>query len=150
MYSKVDYSAKKDNYEIIQGGLTDNPISKKSAAERELMEVQALVNGPIHCTPEDLADRTRAFDMFRRSYRKNEAMEDNRNLLKEKFSQGKSLGNAVNDSRSMIKDLTNKIEQIRKENAMRGLVDENGEILKTPEEEQLQSKINKLKTQYQD
>lgn len=69
--------------------------------------------------------------MFRRSYRKNEAMEDNRNLLKEKYGRGKELGNGVNESRNMIKQLTNKIEQIRKENAMRGLVDENGEIMKT-------------------
>jgi hypothetical protein len=31
---------------------------------------------------EDLADRAKSFDMFRKSYRKNEAMEDNRELLK--------------------------------------------------------------------
>ena len=48
--------------------------------------------------------------MFRKSYRKNEAMEENRNLLKEKYSKGKELGNAVNDTRNMIKSLTNKIE----------------------------------------
>ena len=30
----------------------------------------------------------------------------------------------------------NKLEQIRKQNAMRGLVDDNGEIIKTPEEEE--------------
>ena len=34
-----------------------------------------------------------------------------------------------------IKGLTNKIEQIRKENALRGLVDENGEVMRTPEED---------------
>tara|TARA_B110000305_G_scaffold178486_1_gene197704 strand:- start:209 stop:328 length:120 start_codon:yes stop_codon:yes gene_type:complete len=38
---------------------------------------------------EDLADRAKSFDMFRKSYRKNEAMEDNRNLLKEKYGRGK-------------------------------------------------------------
>ena len=43
----------------------------------------------------------------------------------------------MNVSRNSIKSLTNKIEQIRKENALRGLVDENGEIMKTSEEEQL-------------
>ena len=50
----------------------------------------------------------------------------------------------------MIKSLTNKIEQIRKENAMRGMVDANGEIMKTPEEEHLQQQINRLKMQYQE
>ena len=87
---------------------------------------------------EDLADRAKSFDMFRKSYRKNEAMEDNRELLKQKYARGKQLGSSVNQSRTQIKNLTGQIEQIRKQNAMRGLVDENGEIIKTPEEEQIQ------------
>jgi kinesin family protein 6/9 len=41
--------------------------------------------------------------MFRKSYRKNEAMEDNRNLLKEKYQRGKDLGALVNQSRNLIK-----------------------------------------------
>ena len=109
-----------------------------------------LVTGPIQCTMEDLADRARAFEMFRKSYRKNEAMEENRNLLKDKYARGKELGNEVNESRNGIKNLTNKIEQIRKENAMRGLVDPStGEVLKTPEEEALKLQVNKLKMSYQ-
>jgi hypothetical protein len=54
-----------------------------------------------------LADRAKAFEHFRKSYRKNEAMEDNRNLLKEKYARGKSLGQSVNDIRNQIKELTN-------------------------------------------
>lgn len=110
-----------------------------------------MIIAPIACTMEDLADRARSFDMFRKSYRKNEAMEENRTLLKEKYARGKELGNDVNDSRNAIKTLTNKIEQIRKENAMRGLVDpSSGEVLKTPEEEQIQNQINKYKIKYQE
>jgi chromosome segregation ATPase len=100
---------------------------------------------------EDLADRARSFDMFRKSYRKNEAMEENRNVLKEKYARGKELGNDVNESRNAIKALTNKIEQIRKENAMRGMIDAGtGEVIKTPEEEQMQAQINKYKMRYQE
>jgi kinesin family protein 6/9 len=80
---------------------------------------------------EDLADRAKAFEHFRKSYRKNEAMEDNRNLLKEKYARGKNLGTMVNETRNMIKEYTNQIEAIRKQNALRGLVDENGEIIRT-------------------
>lgn len=69
---------------------------------------------PIQCTMEDLADRAKAFDMFRKSYRKNEAMEDNRRLLKEKYGRGKQLGADVNQSRSHIKNYTSQIEQTRK------------------------------------
>lgn len=110
-----------------------------------------MITAPITCTAEDLADRARAFDMFRKSYRKNEAMEENRALLKDKYARGKELGNEVNESRNAIKALTNQIEQIRKENAMRGLVDpQSGEVLKTPEEEHLQGQINKHKMKYQE
>lgn len=94
-----------------------------------------MVSGPISCSIEDLTDRAKAFEMFRKSYRKNEAMEENRQLLKEKFARGKQLGQQVNESRQLIKEYTNQIEQIRKQNAMRGLVDDNGEIIKTQEEE---------------
>ena len=103
--------------------------------DRDLQEVNKLVTQPIKCSPEDLADRAKSFDMFRKSYRKNEAMEENRQLLKEKYARGKQLGEMVGGSRNQIKSLTNKIEQIRKENALRGLVDENGEVMKTAEEE---------------
>lgn len=58
-----------------------------------------LVSGSQNFTLEDLADRTKAFEHFRKSYRKNEAMEDNRNLLKEKYARGKQLGASVNDLR---------------------------------------------------
>lgn len=56
---------------------------------------------------EDLADRAKAFEHFRKSYRKNEAMEDNRSLLKEKYARGKQLGGSVNQIRNEIKDYTN-------------------------------------------
>jgi len=102
---------------------------RQQIADREVMEANQMTNGAIAVSYEDLADRTKAFDLFRRSYRKNEAMDENRELLKQKFARGKELGNLVNLSREEIKQLTNKIEQIRKENAMRGQVDANGEII---------------------
>lgn len=108
-----------------------------------------MVSGPIACTAEDLADRAKAFELFRKSYRRNEAMEENRSLLKDKYARGKELGNAVNESRTAIKALTTRIEQIRKENAMRGLVDPaTGEVVKTKEEEQFQAEISKFKVKY--
>jgi len=37
-------------------------------------------------------DRANSFELFRKSYRKNELMEENKNILKEKFEKGKFLG----------------------------------------------------------
>ncbi len=82
------------------------------------------------------------------SYRKNEAIEENRELLKEKYIRSKQLGISLNVNRQKIKDLTNKIEQIRKQNALRGMVDESGEIIKIDEENKIQLEISKLKQTY--
>ena len=82
------------------------------------------------------------------SYRKNEAIEENRELLKDKYIRSKQLGISLNVNRQKIKDLTNKIEQIRKQNALRGMVDESGEIIKTDEEDKIQLEISKLKQTY--
>jgi len=65
------------------------------------------VSEPIKVTAEELADRAKAFDVFRKSYRKNQAMEENRELLKERYGRGKQLGQSVNVTRNKIKDLTN-------------------------------------------
>lgn len=37
-------------------------------------------------------------------------MDENRDLLKQKYARGKELGSMVNDSREQIKQLTNRIE----------------------------------------
>ena len=55
----------------------------------------------------------------------------------------------MNTTRTKIKDFTNQIEQIRKQNALRGMIDENGEIVRTEEEDNLQGNIHKLKLAYQ-
>ncbi len=113
------------------------PPKPRNTFEQQVQEVNKLVSGPITLTSEELMDRAKAFDVFRKSYRKNEAMEDNRLLLKEKYALGKKLGENVNVTRNHIKAFTNKIEEIRKENALRGMVDQNGEIMRTGEEDQL-------------
>ena len=115
----------------------------------EMERVNQMLTEPIQLTMEELADRAKGFEKFRKSYRKNEAMEDNRNLLKDKYKRGKELGQEVNQSRNLIKKYSSQIEEIRKQNAMRGLVDENGEIIKTPEEQQLQEQVSKQKRDYQ-
>ena len=37
-------------------------------------------------------DRANAFELFRKSYRKNELMEENKLILKDKYERGKKLG----------------------------------------------------------
>jgi hypothetical protein len=44
---------------------------------------------PIQYNADDLKDRTKAFDIFRKSYRRNEAMEENRQTYKDACTKGK-------------------------------------------------------------
>ena len=69
-----------------------------------------MLTNYVSLSKDDLVDRTRAFDMFRKAYRKNEAMEENRTLLKEKYAMGKTLGMGVNETRNLIKAFTNKVK----------------------------------------
>ena len=74
-------------------------FSYTNLLDQEAHRVNQLITAPIPSTAEDLADLTRAIHLFRQSYRRNEAMDEDRQLLKEKFQRGKELGNEVAGSR---------------------------------------------------
>ena len=50
-------------------------------------------------------DRANSFELFRKSYRKNELMEENKLILKEKFDRGKNLGIKVTETRNKINSI---------------------------------------------
>ena len=54
-------------------------------------------------------DRAVCFEMFRKSYRKNEVMEEHKQILKQKFEEGKLLGEKVNNIRMNIMQLKNQV-----------------------------------------
>lgn len=56
-------------------------------------------------------DRANAFELFRKSYRKNELMEENKLILKEKYDLGKKLGQEVGDIRLKINKLKNEVRK---------------------------------------
>ncbi len=49
--------------------------------------------------------RQEAFDIFRRDYHQNATIEDNKVLLKQRYSEAKTLGQQVNESRQKISKL---------------------------------------------
>jgi hypothetical protein len=78
-HSLIQYSKKKMQLKVIG---TLSILEMKDVSNELLTNYVAL-------SKEDLVDRTKTFDMFRKAYRKNEAMEENRTLLKEKYAMGK-------------------------------------------------------------
>ncbi|CAG9334654.1 unnamed protein product [Blepharisma stoltei] len=120
--------------------------------ERNAVENRQSLMAPtnIDVTPEQLQDRNKAFDIFRKSYRKNEAMEENKALLKEKIQRAKDLTVIINGARGRIESIKNEIEQLRKENALQGLVDKNNVPLEHPREEGMRNQLESDKLTYRD
>lgn len=98
-------------YQMMAGGGKTNDNYNKSIKDRRIefelnqqnnqepvttsalqSKVDKMMTANVTLTMDELADRAKAFEKFRKSYRKNEAMEDNRNLLKDKYARGKYLG----------------------------------------------------------
>lgn len=75
----------------------------------EIDDLENMLISPLTLTNEQLKDRAQCWDMFRKSYRKNQAMEENKEVLKEKIDQAKRLGNNINNSRSEISRLKDKV-----------------------------------------
>ena len=107
-------------------------------------EMEQLVDAEL------LRDRNQSFEHFRKSYRKNEAIEENKSILKQKYAQAKSLAAQVNSTRSRINSLKGTIEQLRKERAAQGLLEdgEDGQPEVDPEEERAKAQIDEEKTKY--
>lgn len=101
-------------------------------------------------TLEELNDRNKAFEAFRKSYRKNEAMAENKALLKEKITFAKQLAEQINGARDRMNRLVSQIEQLRRENAAQGVVDSTNTPLEHPEEEPLKQSLVREKALYKE
>lgn len=131
-------------------GVTKAPSIGASTTKKveEILRKDKTLISEVKLDTEDLVDKTKAFDKFRKSYRKNEAMEENKLILKEKMKEGKETGLHLKELKDEMKHMTAKIEDIRREKVMSGLVDDEGNIMKSEEEDELQSKLQEMKTEY--
>mmetsp|Transcript_31029 Transcript_31029/g.80829 ORF Transcript_31029/g.80829 Transcript_31029/m.80829 type:complete len:928 (+) Transcript_31029:376-3159(+) len=102
-----------------------------------------------------LADRNKAFELFRKSYRQNEVIEDNKALLKQKYDAAKAIGASVNESKTRISELKALIEQRRIQRAVAagdlsgggGAAEDAGD---DPEEARCRAHIEREKGKYKD
>ena len=134
----------------------ESPVSKKSVdmaarvQERSIAESRMQPAVSIQISPEELQDRSRAFEVFRRSYRKNEAMDENKLILKEKYNRAKALTLIINNARSRVEAIKNEIEELRRENALQGLVDRNNVPVEHSKEEALRRELEGVQMVYRD
>ena len=95
-----------------EGNVPQQPNSAREIRKHSL----DVTSPPI--SAEILKDKRRSFDVFRKSYPHNQAIEENKALLRRRYADAKSMGKLVNDARSSINMLKTRIEQVRVERAM--------------------------------
>ncbi|CEM22728.1 unnamed protein product [Vitrella brassicaformis CCMP3155] len=110
------------------------------------------------CSPstvEELVDRNRAFEVFRKSVRRTESFEENKDLLRQLYGEAKGLGERANEARQKITDLKTRIEKGRVRRAMEAAETQScSAALEEPtadaEEEALLTEMEQHKTTYKD
>jgi len=65
-----------------------------------------------------LLDRNKAFEVFRKSVRRSETLEDNREVIRKLLVEAKSLGEKANAARELMNGVKKKVEKVRIERAM--------------------------------
>ncbi|KAL4455465.1 hypothetical protein ABPG74_012617 [Tetrahymena malaccensis] len=113
-------------------------------------EINDMLLAPLNLTNEQLMDRANCLELFRRSYRRNQVMEDNKLVLKDKFEVARKMGQIVNAARSKIDQYKQKIQDLRKEMALKGLSDGNEEELVHPQEGEILQQIEEQKKIYKE
>jgi len=95
------------------------PSGEELVARREKVRASVEAVGASGTEEgEALLQRNAAFEAFRRSYRKNEVIEENKQLLKAKYDEAKALGERVNAARAEINTVKSQIETVRRERAV--------------------------------
>jgi len=130
------------------------PTGEELMAKRERVQKSVAAVGASGTEEaEALLARNAAFEAFRRSYRKNQVIEENKLLLKGKYEEAKSLGERVNGHRTQINSLKSKIEAARRERAVADVAeggDGGAEGAPSPEEEKLKIQLEDGKRSYKE
>ncbi|XP_062981684.1 kinesin-like protein KIF6 [Elgaria multicarinata webbii] len=92
--------------------------------------------------------RQEAFEIFKRDYADSITIEDNKQLLKQRFAEAKSLGEKVNEIRNKINHLKGEITQRHMQKAAQSLVSPREMNEPDPVEETLRLQIEKEKISY--
>ncbi|XP_069743855.1 kinesin-like protein KIF6 isoform X2 [Narcine bancroftii] len=93
--------------------------------------------------------RQEAFEIFRRDHADNMTTEDNKYLLKQRFTEAKSLGEKVNQARNKINQLKGQLEQRRMQRAASDVTSKPGNVSEPDHfEDELREKIEEEKKSY--
>lgn len=82
--------------QVKKSKLDSSRASSKQQKDLDAEEVQKMLTKPLNLTSEELMDEAMAFDKFRNSSRRFEAMQKNTKILEQKMMEGKQIGKIAN------------------------------------------------------
>ncbi|XP_068088815.1 kinesin-like protein KIF6 [Hyperolius riggenbachi] len=138
--------------------LTESPArgsypSSTSTASPQVTDSLAMASRPAsfhRTTAEKMSlGRQEAFEIFKRDYPERVAIEDNKALLKQRFTEAKSLGEDVNNVRNRINQLKGEVEKRRMQRAAQGVSSSSDDLSDyDPAEEELRGQMDAEKKRY--
>ena len=90
------------NSKVEESQFQSSKMPQRVIVEADREEIEKMLIRPVNLTSEQMLDQAQAFEQFRRSYRRHEAMEKNMGLLEDKMVKGKELGKIMADLRKKI------------------------------------------------
>lgn len=125
-------------------------LIKKEQKEEKIVK-RHLFGVPPPNDPNIFEDSALSFEWFRSRCTLNQAMNENKDLLKEKIAEAKAMGERATQSKNTISYLKNSIESIRKEKALyKHNNDDIVESNETPEEVKYRKAIDQEKNVYKE
>ena len=137
-------------------------VFQKREKEREKEKTQLIMKRHLFnvAPPKDreiFDDAAKSFDWFQERCSLRQSVDENREILRDKISEAKTVGERANQSRSTINYLKNSIEAIRREKALQrldssseGKSGENGNDEESPEEQTYRRAIEQEKAIYKE
>ncbi|XP_055246306.1 kinesin-like protein KIF6 isoform X2 [Gorilla gorilla gorilla] len=109
----------------------------------------SLLHKKIGMREEMSLGRQEAFEIFKRDHADSVTIDDNKQILKQRFSEAKALGESINEARSKIGDLKEEITQRHIQQVALG-ISENMAVPLMPDqqEEKLRSQLEEEKRRY--
>ncbi|XP_053161297.1 kinesin-like protein KIF6 isoform X2 [Hemicordylus capensis] len=92
--------------------------------------------------------RQEAFEIFKNDYADSITIEDNKQLLKQRFAEAKSLGERVNETRNKINHLKGEITQLHMQRAVQAVVSPHEMNEPDPVEEAFRAQMEEEKKRY--
>ncbi|XP_045150712.1 kinesin-like protein KIF6 [Echinops telfairi] len=140
---------------LLPGNPEDSQRTLLSSAPRQVQDIgtwqhrSSLLHKKAGMGEEMSLGRQEAFEIFKRDHADSITLEDNKQILKQRFSEAKTLGESVNEARSKIGHLKEEIAQGHMQQMDLG-ISENTAVPSTPDqrEEKLRAQLEEEKRRY--